>query len=150
MFTFIRIQEVSYASCSCVAGRGGCYKHVAALLFQILDFIQLELSEVPDDLTCTQLLQKTGLLFDSNKFSQATSTRKYKRHKVENINLAAYFAKKCDKMILENLKKDYIDSVDFVLDILYIHKLYSRAYSTRFATISIVNTLEKGLNKYKR
>ena len=37
---------------------GGCCKHVAALLFQLLDFIQLEATEVPDDLTCTKLLQK--------------------------------------------------------------------------------------------
>ena len=27
-------------------------------IFQILDYIQLELVEVPDDLTCTQLLQQ--------------------------------------------------------------------------------------------
>ena len=35
--------KVSTASCSCVAGQGGLCKHVAALLYQILDFIQLEL-----------------------------------------------------------------------------------------------------------
>ena len=62
---------------------GGCCKHVAAGLFQVLDFIELELTEVPDDLTCTQLLQqwhvpscediKTAVLFDSVKFSKATS-----------------------------------------------------------------------------
>ena len=33
-------------------------KHVAAVLFQILDYIELELKEVPDDLTCTQVLQQ--------------------------------------------------------------------------------------------
>ena len=49
---------VVYANCLCKAGKGGCCKHVAALLFQILDYIQLELVEVPDDLTCTQLLQQ--------------------------------------------------------------------------------------------
>ena len=40
--------------------------------------------------------------------------------------------------------------VGFIFDILYNHQLYSRAYSTRFATISVVNTLEKGLNIYER
>ena len=50
--------EVVHSHCLCKAGKGGCCKHVAALLFQILDYIQLELTEVPDDLTCTQLLQQ--------------------------------------------------------------------------------------------
>jgi hypothetical protein len=50
--------EVTYGSCSCKAGKGGCCKHVAAVLFQIIDYIQLELTEVPDDLACTQVLQQ--------------------------------------------------------------------------------------------
>ena len=41
-----------------MAGLGGCCKHVAALLFHLLDFIQLEATEVPDDLTCAKLLQQ--------------------------------------------------------------------------------------------
>ena len=76
--------KISCASCTCTAGKGGCCKHVAALLFQILDYIQLELTEVPDDLTCTQLLQQwhvpntsekldTAVLFDQVKISKATS-----------------------------------------------------------------------------
>ena len=50
--------EVTHGSCTCKAGKGGCCKHVAAVLFQILDYIELELTEVPDDLTCTQVLQQ--------------------------------------------------------------------------------------------
>ena len=50
--------EVVDGHCLCKAGKGGCCKHVAALLFQVIDYIELELSEVPDDLTCTQLLQQ--------------------------------------------------------------------------------------------
>ena len=83
-FTFIctrKQRKGSLASCSCKAGLGGCCKHVAALLFQLLDFIQLEATEVSDDLTCTQLLQqwhvlrgeemKTAALFHQVKFSKA-------------------------------------------------------------------------------
>jgi hypothetical protein len=50
------------------------------ILYQILDFIQLELSEVPDDLTCTQLLQQwhlpasedleTAVLFDNTNLAR--------------------------------------------------------------------------------
>ena len=50
--------KVSLASYLFKVSVGGCCKHVAALLFQLLDFIQLEATEVPDDLTCTKLLQK--------------------------------------------------------------------------------------------
>ena len=74
--------KVSLASCSCKVDHGGCCKHVAALLFQLLDFIQLEATEVRDDLTCTHLLQqwhvlsgqemKTAVLFNQVKFSKAT------------------------------------------------------------------------------
>ena len=40
------------------AGAGGCCKHVAATLYQLLDYIELGLSDIPDDKTCTQELQK--------------------------------------------------------------------------------------------
>lgn len=50
--------EVAYANCNCKAGKGGCCKHVVALLFQLLEYIQLDLKVIPDDLTCTQLLQQ--------------------------------------------------------------------------------------------
>jgi uncharacterized Zn finger protein len=32
--------EVTYGSCSCKAGKGGHCKHVAAVLFQIIDYIR--------------------------------------------------------------------------------------------------------------
>jgi hypothetical protein len=48
--------DVVFAKCCCPAGIGGCCKHVAATLFQLLDYIELGLSEIPDDKTCTQEL----------------------------------------------------------------------------------------------
>ena len=74
--------SIGYANCSCKAGRGGCCKHIAALLFQILDYIQLELKEVPDNVTSTQLLQQwhvpradesdEAVLFEDIKFEKAS------------------------------------------------------------------------------
>ena len=62
----------------------------------------LELTEVPDDLTRTQLLQqrhvpscediKTAVLFDSVKFSKSIST-KSSSHSTEIYNPAPAFAK---------------------------------------------------------
>lgn len=46
--------DVTYAKCNCPAGAGGCCKHVAATLYQLLDYIELGLSDIPDDKTCTQ------------------------------------------------------------------------------------------------
>ncbi len=87
---------------------GKSSKHVAALLFQILDYIELELTEVPDDLTCTQLLQQwhvpnsseklaTAVLFDQVKMSKATSKRE-KQYTADYNNPAPAFTK-------ENLRK---------------------------------------------
>ena len=103
------------AKCSCVARNGGCCKHVAAALFQVLDFIALELTEVPDDLTCTQLLQqwhvpscediKTSVLFDSVKFSKAIST-KSSFHSTEIYNPATAFAKTVTDSDVQKLNQE--------------------------------------------
>lgn len=50
--------EVEYAKCNCKAGAGGCCKHVAAALYQIHDFVELGLKTIPDDRTCTDILQQ--------------------------------------------------------------------------------------------
>ena len=39
--------DVIRGHCSCKAGKGGQCKHVAAMLYQIIDYVQLELLEVP-------------------------------------------------------------------------------------------------------
>ena len=41
--------NVDYAKCQCPAGAGGRCKHVAATLFQLLIFIELGLSDIPDE-----------------------------------------------------------------------------------------------------
>ena len=46
------------SKCSCKAGQGGCCKHVAALLFSLVDYSNLGYTVVPDTLTCTQVSQK--------------------------------------------------------------------------------------------
>jgi hypothetical protein len=59
--------EVEYAKCSCMAGQGGCCKHVAALLYTILDFVNLNLKHIPMELTCTQLTQRWSVPSGSSK-----------------------------------------------------------------------------------
>ena len=50
--------KVLYGKCSCKAGACGRCKHCAALLYQLCEYIQLDLKCVPDDKTCTDILQK--------------------------------------------------------------------------------------------
>ena len=41
------------AQCKCKAGAGGYCKHVAALLYCILDYSDHQLTQIPDHRTCT-------------------------------------------------------------------------------------------------
>lgn len=41
-------EQIVHANYTRKAGKGGSCKHVAALLFQIIDYIQLELKEIPE------------------------------------------------------------------------------------------------------
>ena len=51
-------REVIYAKCNCKAGAGGCYKHVAAVLYQTVAYKELNIKTVPDGKTCTDRLQR--------------------------------------------------------------------------------------------
>ena len=42
--------DVVFAKCSCKAGQGGCCKHVAVLLYTVLDCVNMGAVEVPPDL----------------------------------------------------------------------------------------------------
>ena len=68
--------EVLFAKCTCKAGQGGCCKHVAALLYTIVDFINMDVKEVPMDLTCTQTGQKWHVPSSTN--SQTVKAFKFK------------------------------------------------------------------------
>eukprot|EP00794_Sanderia_malayensis_P012567 gene12567-13854_t len=50
--------NIRYAKCSCKADAGGSCKDVAAVLYQLVEYRQLCLKCVPDDKTCTDVLQK--------------------------------------------------------------------------------------------
>ena len=50
--------DVVHAKCNCKAGQGGCCKHVAALLYTPLDYVNIDIKEIPSDITCTKVGQK--------------------------------------------------------------------------------------------
>ena len=79
--------EVVYSNCTCAAGEGGRCKHIVALLFQIIEYEQLDMTEIPDQLTCTQLLQQwhvpsqTSLFYVKTLHSKKQFTKKMSRVK---------------------------------------------------------------------
>ena len=87
--------DVEYSKCSCKAGQGGCCKHVAALLYTILDFVNLNLRQIPQNATCTQLPQAWSVPSGSSKslekavkfeellFEKAEASKPNKRYMVK-------------------------------------------------------------------
>ena len=50
------------AQSNCKARAGGCCKHFAALLYNILNTVELGLAIIPDNKTCTDTLQQGNRL----------------------------------------------------------------------------------------
>ena len=73
--------DVVYSNCTCKAGKGGQCKHIIALLFQIIEYKQLDMTEIPDHPTCTELLKQwhvprkcesdEAILYESIHFKKA-------------------------------------------------------------------------------
>ncbi|XP_020912942.1 uncharacterized protein LOC110250672 [Exaiptasia diaphana] len=121
--------KVVHSNCKCPGGEEGVCKHAAALLFQLLDYKQLELSEVPVKVTCTEKLQswnvpslcpekRGAVLFEDLLFEKADCGRDdcggRKRPiisgKRTNFEAAPAFATKVTKNDLKRLRSSLDDS----------------------------------------
>ena len=121
-----RSGDLIYSKCSCKAGQGGCCKHVAALLFSLVDYSNLGYTVVPDALTCTQVSQKwhvptstnmtlsKAVKFDDIVFRKDEPNKCKKRPFLNEVrrNYCAVppFAKKMTSDTLEQLTKDLSDA----------------------------------------
>ena len=91
--------EVEYTKCCCKAGQGGCCKHVAALLYTLLDFVNLH--QIPQELTCTQVAQKWSVPSDCSKTL-------IKAVKFEELSFEkAEFNKKCKRPLVSGIRESY-------------------------------------------
>ncbi len=100
----------------CPAGVAGRCKHVAATLFQLLDYIELGLSDIPDEKTCTEEIQKwhiprkdkaqEALLFEDLTFPQDTydKDKKGRKRPVPKCKSDYISSKKVSKSDLEHIK----------------------------------------------
>eukprot|EP00794_Sanderia_malayensis_P020962 gene20962-23017_t len=114
--------EILYAKCNCKAGQGGCCKHVAALLYTLLDCTSMELKKIPDTMTCTQIAQKwhvpsaanmtlcKAVKFSEVAFEKAEPNKTRKRPTVsgmrEDFCATPPFAYRMSSEALQTLVKD--------------------------------------------
>ena len=117
--------DVIYAKCSCKAIQRCCCKHEAALLFTLLDFVNLGTKVISNDLTCTQVSQKWHIPTSANmtlakavrfkdlEFEKAEVNKKRKRPIVSGVResfcatpLFAYTKEADDlKRLVDNFSK---------------------------------------------
>ena len=93
--------EVVYSNCTCKAGKGGQCKHIVALLFQVIEYKQLDMTEIPDHLTCTQLLQQwhvprknesdEAVLYESIVFKKAVYEKDITTHFTDRYVHSEFF-----------------------------------------------------------
>ena len=53
--------SVLYGNRNCKSELAGCCKHVAAALYQLIDFKMCGVKSIPDDETCTDILQQWNI-----------------------------------------------------------------------------------------
>ena len=112
--------DVIRGHCSCKEGKGGRCKHVAAMLYQIIDHVHLELLEVPS-LSCTQVRQKwnvphreasdDAVLFEDIAFKKS-SYLKDKKQKHRNENYLNYNPTTCNHKVTETYIKTLVSSLE--------------------------------------
>ena len=103
--------DVEYAKCCCKAGQWGCCKHVAALLYTLLDFVNLNLHQIPQELTCTQVAQKWSVPSDSSKTLK-------KAVKFEELSFEkAEFNKTSKRPIVSGRRENYCATPPFAREV---------------------------------
>ena len=65
--------------CSCVAGAGGICHHVVGLLFYLSHCKQLGLKSLPDDLTCTMMVERWSVPRGNHISPQSVDTLMVKK-----------------------------------------------------------------------
>jgi hypothetical protein len=108
--------DVVFSKCCCPVGVGGRCKHVAATLFQLLVCVELGLSDIPDDKTCTQEIQKwhvlkksttqEALLFEDLIFPQNTYEKDKKGRKCAVVEgKRDSYSSTCEKVCKGDLER---------------------------------------------
>ena len=104
--------EVAFANCSCKSGKGGCCKHVAAVLYTLWDYSTLGLKIVPDNLTCTQVSQKWNV--PSKGAMQATNAVYFEELTFEKADFKRDQSNCRKRSLVNGVREHYCVSPQFV------------------------------------
>ncbi len=135
--------QVLSGSCNCKAGMGGRCKHVGALLYTVLDYVESDLSEIPEDASCTDKPQQWNkphstvvsggaipieeLLFTKHSYYGDKTHQKSEKRAQRSLDRQAYnaspsFATKVNelqiKTLCENLKAIKTPTKPMIIDLL--------------------------------
>ena len=96
--------EVDGAYCNCKAGANGYCRHVGAVLYTILDFVESGFQEIPPNKTCTEKPQewhkpRTHHDYDADKDNKMGKRIQRKREKLAYTACPSYALKvTCDQI----------------------------------------------------
>ena len=142
---------------SAEAGSGGCCKHVAAVLYQLVDYKESATKSVPDDKTCTDILQQwhvtgegkninpikfTDLTFekaDANKDKNNSRKRPIVTGK-RNFCATPMFAKQPESAKIKKLSDDLLSSGQ---DCVFANLLKANSYKPCFFFTTSIDQSEK-------
>ena len=106
--------EVAFSKCNCKSGQGGGCKHVAALLYLLLDYKNLELKEVTDDMTCTQVLQQWSIPSNSG----TTKAVKFEELTFEKADYARDKENKRKRPLVQGKRENYCSTPPYAKKVL--------------------------------
>ena len=106
--------EVAFSKCNCKSGQDGGCKHVAALLYLLLDYENLELKEVTDDMTCTQVLQQWSIPSNSG----TTKAVKFKELTFEKADYARDKENKRKRPLVQGKRENYCSTPPYAKKVL--------------------------------
>ena len=74
-----------YCSVILIVKQGsGCCKHVAAALYQLIDFKMCEVKSIPDDKTCTDILQQWNIPGEQKQTNAVPfENLNFERHRIQ-------------------------------------------------------------------
>ena len=106
--------EVAFSKCNCKSGQDGGCKHVAALLYHLLDYENLELKEVTDDMTCTQVFQQWSIPSNSG----TTKAVKFEELTFEKADYARDKENKRKRPLVQGNRENYCSTPPYAKKVL--------------------------------
>ena len=120
--------DAVYARCNCKTGQGGCCKLVAALLYTLLDYVNMGIQEIPIDLTTTQVGQKWHVLSGANN----VTFKAFKFHKITVVLEKLEKGKKRKRAVLCESRELSMDSMFSFCSLKQARPIHAKLLAAKF------------------